>query len=51
MPIRVKRNFVCPKCGKKITVVMNDAIMPRDAEFMNNPLCKICRIKSKISKT
>ena len=51
MPIKAKRDVVCSKCGKKFTVVLNDAIMPKDAGKVINPLCRICSFKNKLKKS
>lgn len=50
MPRKAKRELVCKECGKKFIVEMNDAIMPKDAELLENPICKICALKNKIKK-
>lgn len=50
MPVKSKRELVCSKCGKKFAVEMGDAIMPKDAEMLKNPICKICKLKIRIKK-
>ncbi len=45
MPIRAKYELKCSKCGKSYTVTIGDAIMPKDKEKLDNPVCKICKIK------
>lgn len=48
MPIKGEYELVCLKCGKKFTVVLNDAIMPKDAQFLEKPVCKKCALKIKM---
>lgn len=48
MPIKAKYELVCLKCGKKFTVVLNDAIMPKDALLLEKPVCKKCELKNRI---
>ena len=48
MPIKAEHELVCLKCGKKFTVVLNDAVMPKDAQLLEKPVCKKCKLKSRI---
>ncbi len=48
MPIKSKRELVCTQCGKKFVVVLNDAIMPNDIQSLENPVCNICKLKTKL---
>ena len=50
MPIKAERELVCSECGKTFRVVMNDAIMPEDAQMLEKPVCRKCRIKNKLFK-
>lgn len=50
MPAKSKRELICSKCCKKFAAEMGDEIMPKDAEMLKNPICKICKLKSRIKK-
>lgn len=50
MPIKVKKSLICNKCGKNFEAEINDAILPKDAELLKNPMCKKCRAIKKFKK-
>lgn len=45
MPIKSKRILICEKCKKEISVVMGDAIHPKDKAMLDHPICKMCKLK------
>ncbi len=46
MPIKSKHILICEKCGKKISVVLSDAIYPKDKTMLDHPICKMCKLKT-----
>lgn len=48
MPIKAEYELICKKCGKNFKIKMGDAIMPKDAIMLKNPLCKLCELKTGI---
>ena len=48
MPIKSKREYICQRCGKKITVQTGDAITVNDLKKINQKYCIKCRIISRI---
>lgn len=49
MPFQSKRELVCKRCGKRFTVTMGDAIMPKDAQLLENPICPKCKAITKVA--
>ena len=42
------KELTCEKCGKVFTHEFNDAIMPKDRELMEHPVCLKCQIKQRM---
>ncbi len=45
MPIRAEYVLVCEDCKKEYKKVLSDAILPKEQNELNHPMCKTCKIK------
>ena len=46
--LRYKKKFNCEKCGRVFHVYINDCIMPETAELLAHPMCRKCRLISRL---
>ena len=44
------KEFTCRRCGKQFKATFGDAILPKDQQLMQYPLCRRCRLLSHVTK-
>lgn len=44
------KELKCKRCGRCFTVKIGDAIMPGEAERLENPICNKCKLIIKLKK-